>query len=237
MSATMKAGTAPREAGRRGPRLGQADATGPTGAPPNPFDLLGQGRLADAVAAIQAHIEIARANLRRMHQHRSSILTDLERWDEALADIDGALALSPEGDELVGFLGTRGWVLSRLGRPAEGLADEDRALAIGTEDDEIAARVHLNRGFALGLLGDQDASFAEARIALGLAPGDPLAHFNVACHHSLRGRLRESLGGLRTSVGIDPAYRAMARHEGDLANLAADATFGPRFRELVGADD
>ena len=237
MSARANAGTAIQEAVRRGPGPVEADVTGRTGAPPDPFLLLGQGRLADAVAAIQAHIDIARANLRRMHQHRSAILTDLEHWGEALADIDAALALDPVGDELVGFLGTRGWVLSRLGRPAEGLADEDRALAIGAEDDEIAARVHLNRGFALGLLGDEGASFAEARIALRLAPGDPLAHYNVACHLSLRGRLRESFDCLRTSVEIDPSYRAQARHDDDLVNLRGDPAFGPRFRELVGADD
>ena len=97
--------------------------------------------------------------------------------------------------------------------------------------------MHINRGFALSLLGDQDAAFAEYRTAIRLSPGDPLAHINLACQHSLRGRLRESLDCLRTSLAIDSSYRAMARHDDDFANLRADATFGPQFRERVGADE
>jgi len=205
--------------------------------PPDPFDLLRQGRQADAVAAVDAHIASARGNLRRMHQFRSDVLIDLERWEEALAETDSALALDPVGDELVGILGTRGWVLSQLGRPADGLAEADRALAIGTADVEIATRVHVNRGFALSLLGDQDAAFAEYRTAIRLSPIDPLAHYNLACQHSLRHRLHESIDSLRTCLAIDPSYRLMARHDGDFASLRGDVTFGPRFRELVGADD
>jgi tetratricopeptide (TPR) repeat protein len=204
---------------------------------PDPFDFLRQGRPLDAVAAVRPHMAMARENLRRMHQFRSEILTDLERWDEALVDIDAALALAPVGDELVSFVGTRGWVLTRLGRLAEGLAELERALAIGTMDALVAARLHVNRGLALSRMGDTAGALVEYDHAERLAPDDAIVHYDRACVLSQLGRLPGAFGSLRIGLSLDCTYRPRARHDEDLANLRDDAAYGPRFRELVGADD
>ena len=44
-------------------------------------------------------------------------------------------------------------------------------------------------------------------------------------------------GSLRIGLSLDGTYRPRARHDDEFVNLRTDATFGPRFRELVGADD
>jgi tetratricopeptide (TPR) repeat protein len=202
----------------------------------DPNELFREGRPLDALEAAGAEIGSIRAHLGRMLLWRVAVLTDLERWGEALVDLDMALALAPP-DGLVGLVGTRGWVLSRLGRHAEALAQVDRAFDMGSDDDWTVARLHVNRGLALSGLGDLRGALREYDAAEGRAPRDPVVSYDRACVLSKLGRGGEALASLRRAVRLDASWRVTARRDRDFDDLRSDPTCARRFRELVGADD
>jgi tetratricopeptide (TPR) repeat protein len=61
-------------------------------------------------------------------------------------------------------------------------------------------------------------------------PGNPLAHYNVACMSSLLGRQEDALENLGAALAGHPDYAENARTDDDFAPLRED----PRFKELVG---
>jgi tetratricopeptide (TPR) repeat protein len=76
---------------------------------------------------------------------------------------------------------------------------------------------------------DYEAALAVARQALEEYPGNPLAHYNVACMSSLLGRPDDALEHLQAALEGHPDYVENARTDEDFAPLRDD----PRFRELV----
>jgi tetratricopeptide (TPR) repeat protein len=76
---------------------------------------------------------------------------------------------------------------------------------------------------------DYEGALAVARQALEEYPGNPLAHYNVACMSSLLGRPDEALEHLQAALEGHPDYVENARTDDDFAPLRDDA----RFKELV----
>ena len=92
------------------------------------------------------------------HVNRAGVLSDLDRWQDAVAGYDRAIALSPDFAEA--HLG-RAFALKQLGQLDEALAAVDRAIEL--KPDTAAA--HKARGSVLEALGRADeakASIAKA---------------------------------------------------------------------------
>lgn len=76
---------------------------------------------------------------------------------------------------------------------------------------------------------DYEGALRVAEQVLDEYPGNGLAHFNVACMHSLLGHTEEALGHLREALDAAPPLRENAQKDEDFAPIRDD----PRFRELV----
>jgi tetratricopeptide (TPR) repeat protein len=63
-----------------------------------------------------------------------------------------------------------------------------------------------------------------------LAPNQEHIRYALATAHALEGNAGAALEHLKSAITLRPANRIQARHDEDLAGLAAD----PRFRRLVG---
>ncbi len=77
---------------------------------------------------------------------------------------------------------------------------------------------------------DYEGALQIVRQALEEYPGNPLAHYNVACMTSLLGRPDDAIEHLQAALDGHPDYAENARTDDDFAPLRDD----PRFKELVG---
>jgi tetratricopeptide (TPR) repeat protein len=75
---------------------------------------------------------------------------------------------------------------------------------------------------------DYEGALKIVQQALDEYPGNPLAHYNVACMSSLLGRPDDALEHLRAALGGHPDYVENACTDDDFAPRD-----DPRFRELV----
>jgi tetratricopeptide (TPR) repeat protein len=90
---------------------------------------------------------------------RAMALTDLGRFDDALASYDRALAIEPDNARV---WNSKGALLTELGRAEAALECLDRALTISASDAKIKAIFWLNKGKALFIL----RRYRESRDAL-----------------------------------------------------------------------
>ncbi len=90
---------------------------------------------------------------------RAMALTDMGRFDDALASYDRALALDPDNARV---WNSKGALLTELGRAEAALTCLDRALALSSSDAKVKAIFWLNKGKALFIL----KRYREAREAL-----------------------------------------------------------------------
>jgi tetratricopeptide (TPR) repeat protein len=72
---------------------------------------------------------------------------------------------------------------------------------------------------------DYEGALAVVRGALETFPGNPLAHYNIACMSSLLGRREDALEHLRAALAGWPQYVENARTDGDFASLRDDEEF------------
>jgi len=128
--------------------------------------------------------------------HRSRTLEGLERYDEAVADCDRAIAHLPPNYVL---LMRRGSCLKKLGRYQEAAVDLERALVLTSAPDETAAsdaagpsldelpdRLH-QRAIALMQLERTAEAIVCLRRALELREDNPEAAWNMSCLSLLHG--------------------------------------------------
>src|SRR5262249_30255141 len=101
---------------------------------------------------------------------RAIALLDLGRPQEALAQLDGVLAIDRGHVEA---LGNRGNALVRLNRPNDAVAAYDAALRIAGEDAQLLT----NRAHALRRLDRLEDGAADLRKAFGRRPDFAEAHF------------------------------------------------------------
>lgn len=120
----------------------------------------GDGDAYDCDLAVQmARDSGSRAALAAALTNRALVLTAEGRLEPALADLDAALAATPDS---AAIHGNRGNLLLRLGRPAEALAAYDRAAVLAPRDPTS----YYNRAFghlALGDPGSAEQDVAAAR--------------------------------------------------------------------------
>ncbi|HEY0497451.1 MAG TPA: tetratricopeptide repeat protein [Kutzneria sp.] len=97
------------------------------------------------------------------HAQRGILLRRNRFFDEALADFEAALRLTPDW---ITCVGERGETLRRMGRPAEALPDLDRLLAVSPEDDWALGC----RGAAFQALDRLEESLVDLDKSLALRP-------------------------------------------------------------------
>ncbi len=128
-----------------------------------------------------------------MRHLRAQIAMDRDRLDEALAEVDAALAEAPAQAALHH---TRANVLHRQGRDVDALAAHDQAASLGLGD----ADARYNRGNVLQTLGRHDEALQSYRAALALDPTHALALYDLA-------RLRWRLGDAQPDAELIEATR------------------------------
>ena len=130
------------------------------------------------------------------------------REDEALADLEQALALKPDYAEAYN---DRGAIRERRGRHLEALADFERA----TEARPSFAVAYFNKGRAHTALGDTPAALEDYDRALELDPGFAAAYNNRASLYFAAGDFARALDDFERAVRFEPtneAYEANRSH-------------------------
>ena len=124
------------------------------------------------------------ANPSQVAFHRASLMSDIGRFDEALAVIDEALGHDPDDPTL---LSTEGWLLIKLGRAAD--AQSVLSALVASQPDS-AWNLYLLAAAEAGL-GNEKAARAAADRALELDPNTPRYHLQVA-HIAVVGKVSAS---------------------------------------------
>jgi tetratricopeptide (TPR) repeat protein len=148
-------------------------------------------------------------------------LAGQQRLDEAVASLDGAIALKPD---FVEALIVRGIVLFDLGRHEDAVASYDRVLALGPDAQAFGCR-----GMALYSLGRFDEAVASFDRALELQPDAEAFDTRGAALYKL-GRFDEALASYDSALALRPDAEVFTRRGAALHDLS-------RFGEAVASYD
>ena len=144
-------------------------------------------------------------------------MKELERFEEALAGYDRALALQPDHAEA---LNDRGNILNELKRFEEALASYDRALAVRPDYVEPLS----NRGISLSGLGRFEEALASYNRALKVQPDFSKAHNNMGVILIQLGRLSEARAALERAIALAPGKAKYRRDLVDITRFVAGET-------------
>lgn len=146
------------------------------------------------------------ANLAALHG-RAQAYEQLGMIEEALADVETALAVAPDGADAYAER-ARLVIQYGLAAPASALADLDRAVALAPTED--SARYRFLRGWAIlnfPVIGDQpdpNLALADLETAAQLDSGNAEYAFTLARALLATGRLVEALPAANRAVELDP---------------------------------
>ncbi|MCC6824408.1 MAG: 4Fe-4S binding protein [Acidobacteria bacterium] len=132
--------------------------------------------------------------------YRGSILNRLGRYDEALADLDSAIAERPD---LVLARVEKGESLWLLGRQKEGL--QEWAAAVNDDPRSVLARLMLTG--ASESFGDMQTALANERAAERVIPDDPYFHWMLGLRLQNVGMDDLAKKHFRRSIQLDPQFR------------------------------
>ena len=159
---------------------------------------------------VQKHIEYASGYL------------DLKMFDDALAEVDAALALEPNQPQAIAIKSAILWHTNRLDEAEPFIA---RLAALNPRDSGL----WINLAYIRRRTQSLDAAVETLQHAFDANPRDALAHFNMACYRAMQHRTEEALEMLRNALHLDPKLRALARAEHDFDGLRGS----PEFEKLV----
>lgn len=131
---------------------------------------------------------------------RGDALSDLGRYEEAIASYDKALEINSHDDKV---WNNRGVALDELGRYEEAIASYDKALEIRLNDD----KAWNNRGITLSNLGRFEEAIASYDKALEINPNDDKVWNNRGFALSNLGRFEKALISYSQAIGIKPNYK------------------------------
>ena len=160
-------------------------------------------RLAEAEAVLRRAIVVRDA---AAEYNLASALDRQDRWDEARAHYEQALAIDPFHVRAMNNLGAG---LDRRGQAGPAIALFERALAIAPANAEI----YVNYGSALVHQGRVDDAVRALRQAVALAPRDANGHNNLGIALAQQGDLAAARDAFSRALAIDP------RHAGARGNL------------------
>jgi tetratricopeptide (TPR) repeat protein len=167
----------------------------------------------------QGGLKRTRANT---HFERGRHLFNANRFEEALAAIDEALAEDPE---FLRAYTAKANALTMLGRAQEAVAICDEVL----KQDPDFALAYTTRASALHRAGRRDEALDDYRRGVELAPGEHLTHYNFACFWALEGDEGECEKYLRRALEIDPRAKPKAATDADFASVRGEEW----FQELI----
>jgi len=130
---------------------------------------------------------------------RGDLLFSLQRFEEAIASYDRAIALDPAN---VAAHSNRGCALTCAGDNEGAVAAHDRALEIAP-NHMLAV---LNRGIALHNLHRHDEAVASFDRALAISPDDPGVHSNRGTALANLGRMDEALVCYERAHALNPKF-------------------------------
>jgi len=160
--------------------------------------LVEAGRLADALAPLQAAVQALPAHA-RAHDFLGRVLFAARRPDEALAHFQRAAALDP-GDEMLHF--DLGKVLTELGRVPDAVKAFQRALTVNPDYGPAYAGL----GVASLQLGRPPEAIAAFQRAVLLAPDSAEAENGLAVALAQAGRTQDALEHVKRALALDPDF-------------------------------
>ena len=169
--------------------------------------LLSQGRVQDAIAALEAAIAAAPGRP-EPHFALGNALRELGRHEAAVASFDRAIALAPD---LAEAHCNRAIALRYLGRPAEALTGFARAL----QADAALTQALLGHANALRDLGRPEQARLDLERALQLRPDYAFAHLAMGNVLQDLGRHEQAVRSYRRALEIRPE---LAQAHGNLGN-------------------
>jgi tetratricopeptide (TPR) repeat protein len=186
--------------------------------------IAGQTRRSSEAAELLRRAAAARPGDASVANNHGNALTDLRRFDDALASYDRALGIDPQYAEAHC---NRGNALLALGRREEALASYEQALVIRPD---FAAPCY-NRGNALSELNRFDKALSSYDRALEIDPNYAEAWNNRGLTLRALGRPLDALASYEQALGLDPgnveawfnrgnALRHLKRFEQALASYA-----------------
>jgi len=163
-------------------------------------------------AELQKHIEYAVGYL------------DLRMYEDALREVDAALARVPDQPQALALKSATLWQANRL-------TEAEPCLAKLAELRPREVDIWINLAYIRRRTQSLDAAAETLQHAFDANPRDALAHFNMACYRSVQNRPQEALELLRSALHLDPKLKALAKAEPDFQSLRAL----PAFRRLISA--
>jgi cytochrome c-type biogenesis protein CcmH/NrfG len=153
------------------------------------------------------------------YAERGTRLLSEGRYDEAIQDLDRALAIEPRA----GTFYNRGLAHFSKNDVDQALADWNRAIALDPRD----ARAHRQRGGAYFAKGDFNLAIADFNRAIELEPKEPKAYYNRGLVFKARGEEAKAAADFTTVVtlGSDPAAATDAQAR--LAELPPPLAMSP----------
>jgi tetratricopeptide (TPR) repeat protein len=142
------------------------------------------------------------------HNHGFA-LQELQRYDEALASFEKAIALQPGFAEAHN---SRGAVFQKLNRHGDALASYDRAIALKPD----YANAHHNRGSALKQLQRHDEALASFDRAVALKPDLAEAFNNRGVVLQEMKRYDEALASFEKAIALNPSHAVAINNRGSL---------------------
>jgi tetratricopeptide (TPR) repeat protein len=157
-----------------------------------------QGNHTEGLRFIEAAMQIEEQSA-SIHNSRGNVLAALQRFDEAVASFDKAIALKSDFAEP---FCNRGGALQQLQRFDEALASYDKAIGLKPDSPEA----FYNRGLALGELNHFDEALASYDKAIALAPDYAEAFCSRGAALLALKRLDEALASYDKAIALKPDY-------------------------------
>jgi tetratricopeptide (TPR) repeat protein len=141
------------------------------------------------------------------YQNRGIVRSELNRFDDAIADFDEALKLTPKSSAI---LVNRGLARQRAGKSEAALEDYTQAITLNPDEQQAL----LNRSTLLLESGQLDAALVDIESLLKLDPDSAEAHNNRGVVHRLQGHFAEALEDYAKAIELFPHYAAAFANRG-----------------------
>ena len=147
------------------------------------------------------------------HHAKAQVLVTQRRFEEAIVEAERCLALNPSFVNAYSDLSTAS---SFLGRPQKAVEYADKAIRLSPRDPLLYV-FHLEKGFALSLLHQDDQAIEWLRRAVAAAPQWPLPQALLAAALAMTGHEAEARETLKRYLSLSATRaRTIAQWQGQM---------------------